>query len=93
MGWWNEKPPVNQPKGPPPPPSGRPYTAGAGSGGAPANTPRGGPSDRPLMSPPGCKAVSYRPWIEFAVLFAGALLGSVIGSTAATAFVIWLMVV
>lgn len=75
---------------------------------APANAPRGGPSDapknppkgatsggsagRPQQSPPGLTAASGHPWGEYAVLFAGALFGSVIGSTAATAVVVWLMV-
>lgn len=78
MGW-REKPPVAvaRPKGPPPPP--QPY-------------PRGGPSDAPKNPRPGLTAASGRPWGEYTVLFAGALLGSVIGSTAATVVVIWLMV-
>lgn len=59
----------------------------------PPPQPRDGSSGRPTGSPPGLTTASHRPWVEFAVLFAGALLGSVIGSTAATAFVIWLMVV
>lgn len=70
---------------PSPAPSGGPSDA-------PKNPPSGGSAGRPAQSPPGLTAASGRPWGEYAVLFAGALLGSVIGSTAATVVVIWLMV-
>lgn len=78
---------ADRPKGPPPPPQPR-----GGPSDAPKNPPSGGSTGRPQHSPPGLTAASGRPWAEYAVLFAGALFGSVIGSTAATVVVVWLMV-
>lgn len=111
------------PKGPPPPPGGRPskptnYHFHMYGPAAPATPPRGGPSDAPKDAPTGgtagtrplypdprapvphdLRTVGLAPvrrdrpaWVDWLVLFVGAVLGSAIGGALATAFVVWLMV-